>query len=171
MSHLSQLHIAIAMLALTGCSAATPTDVVASQEPVVAADLGPARHVSPTASEGHEATPQPMPKLEVASAGSSMAHMNMPGMTAAPVQKAHDGHNDAHGTGTINSVNAAQHSINISHKPIPSIGWPAMTMDFKAAPSVDLSQIKPGQTVNFTIEQGKDGMYEVQALSPAAAAK
>src|SRR5262249_4740959 len=37
---------------------------------------------------------------------------------------AHDGHNDAHGTGTVNSVDPAQHKVNLSHNPIPEIGWP-----------------------------------------------
>ena len=54
------------------------------------------------------------------------------------MQMAHAGHNDAHGTGTVNSVDPAQHKVNLSHNPIPEIGWPAMTMDFPVAASVDL---------------------------------
>ena len=80
---------------------------------------------------------------------------------------AHAGHNDAHGTGTVNSVDPAQHKVNLSHQPIPGIGWPAMTMDFPVAPSVDLKSIKPGTGVNFTIEQGQSGMYEIRAITPA----
>jgi len=83
------------------------------------------------------------------------------------MQMAHAGHNDAHGTGTINSVDPAQHKVNLSHNPIPDIGWPAMTMDFPVAPSVDLKAIKPGSRVNFTIEQGQGGMYEIKAMTPA----
>ena len=37
---------------------------------------------------------------------------------------AHAGHNDAHGTGTINAVDPAQHKVTLSHNPIPEIGWP-----------------------------------------------
>ena len=70
--------------------------------------------------------------------------------------------NDAHGTGTVNSVDPAQHKVNLSHNPIPEIGWPAMTMEFPVAPSVDLKAIKPGTRVNFTIEQQPGGMYEIQ---------
>ena len=83
------------------------------------------------------------------------------------MQMAHEGHSDAHATGTVNSVDPAQRKINISHEPIPAIGWPAMTMDFPVAPSVDLKAIKPGSRVNFTIEQGKSGMYEIQSVQPA----
>ena len=43
--------------------------------------------------------------------------------------------------------------MNLSHNPIPEIGWPAMTMEFPVAPSIDLKAIKPGTRVNFTIEQ------------------
>ena len=84
------------------------------------------------------------------------------------MQMAHAGHNDAHGTGTVNSVDLAQHKLNISHQPIPEIGWPAMTMEFPVAPSVDLKAIKPGTRVNFTIEQQPGGMYEIRAVTPAA---
>jgi Cu/Ag efflux protein CusF len=80
---------------------------------------------------------------------------------------AHAGQNDVHGTGTVNSVDPAQHKVNVSHTPIPEIGWPAMTMDFPAAPSVDLRALKPGARVNFTIEKKPGGMYEIQAISPA----
>jgi Cu/Ag efflux protein CusF len=69
------------------------------------------------------------------------------------MQMAHEGHNDAHGTGTVNSVDPAQHKVNVSHSPIPEIGWPAMTTEFPVAPTVDLKAIRPGTRVNFTIEQ------------------
>jgi Cu(I)/Ag(I) efflux system protein CusF len=87
----------------------------------------------------------------------------------ADMQMAHAGHNDAHGTGTVNSVDPAQHKVNLSHNPIPDIGWPAMTMEFRVAPSIDLTAIKPGTRVNFTIEQQPGGMYEIRAIAPAGA--
>ena len=66
-----------------------------------------------------------------------------------------------------NAVDPTQHKINLSHQPIPEIGWPAMTMEFPVAPSIDLKGIKPGTRVNFTIEQGQGGMYEIKAIAPA----
>jgi Cu/Ag efflux protein CusF len=83
------------------------------------------------------------------------------------MQMVHAGRDDAHGTGTVNSVDPAQHKVNLSHNPIPEIGWPAMTMDFPVKPSVDLKTIKPGSRVNFTIEKGQGGMYEIQTIAPA----
>src|SRR5262252_3428588 len=87
------------------------------------------------------------------------------------MRMAHAGQNDAHGTGTVNAVDPIQHKINLSHQPIPEIGWPAMTMEFPVAPSIDLTAIKPGTRVNFTIEQGQGGMYEIRAISPAGASR
>jgi Cu/Ag efflux protein CusF len=75
---------------------------------------------------------------------------------------AHAGRDDAHATGTVNSVDPAQRKVNLSHNPIPEIGWPAMTMDFPVGPSVDLSGLKPGTRVNFTIERGDGGMERPQ---------
>jgi Cu/Ag efflux protein CusF len=83
------------------------------------------------------------------------------------MQMAHEGRNDAHGTGTVNSIDQTQHKVNLSHQPIPEIGWPAMTMEFPVAPSVDLKAIQPGTRVNFTIEQQPGGMYEIRAITPA----
>ena len=90
-----------------------------------------------------------------------------PLQNSGEMQMAHAGHNDAHGTGTVNSVDPAQHKVNLSHNPIPEIGWPAMTMDFPVAPSIDLRGLEPGSRVNFTIEQGQGGAYEIRTISPA----
>jgi Cu/Ag efflux protein CusF len=100
-----------------------------------------------------------------------MDHGAMPGMRAPAHQMAHAGHAHAQATGTVNSVDAAAHKLNVSHGPIPTIGWPAMTMDFVVAPSVDLRGIQPGNRINFTIEQGDDGMYVIQSITPAGAAQ
>lgn len=83
------------------------------------------------------------------------------------IQMAHEGRKDAHATGTVNSVDAGQHKINISHNPIPEIGWPAMTMDFPVDPSVDLRSVKPGMRIDFTFEQGPGGTPEIRSLTPA----
>jgi Cu/Ag efflux protein CusF len=84
---------------------------------------------------------------------------------------AHDGRQDAHATGTVNTVDPAQRKLNISHNPIPEIGWPAMTMDFAVAPTLDLRSIKPGTRVDFTIEQGAEGMYVIRSIAPARASQ
>lgn len=91
-----------------------------------------------------------------------------PGTSASPgavAQVAQAG--NVQGSGMVNSADPAGHKINLSHNAIPAIGWPAMTMDFAVAPSVDLRTIKPGAHVNFTMQKGADGMYVVQSVTPA----
>lgn len=141
-------------IALVACMNSAPT--VADQDAAVplGIDLGSSGPVA--------AKPEPQTRSRGTPAGERQA---------APPQNdgemAHEGRNDAHGSGMVNSVDPAQHKVNLSHNPIPEIGWPAMTMEFPVAPSIDLRTFKPGTRVNFTIEQGKGGMYEIQAISPA----
>lgn len=68
------------------------------------------------------------------------------------------------GTGTIHSIDAERRIVNLSHDPIPAIGWPAMTMDMTVAPSVDLSAVAPGSEVAFTLERDADGLYMIDSL-------
>lgn len=88
------------------------------------------------------------------------------GSAHGAMRMAHDAKHDVHGTGTVNSVDPAGHKINVTHQPIPQIGWPTMTMDFAVAPAVDLGAIKPGAHVGFSMMQGPDGMYQIQSIAP-----
>ncbi len=72
----------------------------------------------------------------------------------------------ASGTGTITALNAANHKVTLDHGPIPAINWPAMKMEFAAAPSVDLAKMKTGDKVNFTLN-GSGNTYTVQSITPA----
>lgn len=84
----------------------------------------------------------------------------MAGMTppaAAPAEKL------VKGTGTVTAVDAAAGTITLDHAPIPEAGWPAMTMGFKAAPSV-AEGVKVGDKVAFDLKlQGSAG--EITAIS------
>ncbi len=160
------------LFALSACASAGP---VAPAPPAV--DLGSSSRVPRVAGhagegEGYDRTviaavPAPKPSVP------AMDHASMPGMSGpdAGPQTAQAGRARAQGTGTINSVDAAGHKVNLSHQAIPAIGWPPMTMDFAVAPSVDLGSIKPGMRVDFTMEQGSGGMYVIQSLTPAGGGK
>ena len=67
--------------------------------------------------------------------------------------------------GVINSVAAGK--VNISHEPIPAIGWPAMTMDMAVSDTVELNDIQTGNKVNFTLIKGADGIYMIDSIKPA----
>src|SRR3954454_14064301 len=69
--------------------------------------------------------------------------------------------------GTVKKVGPRTRTVNLSHGPIPAINWPAMTMDFAVAPGVDLSAVKPGQEVEFTLAPKKGSSdYTVTHVKP-----
>ena len=72
----------------------------------------------------------------------------------------------ASATGTVTAINAADRKITFNHGPIPEIKWPAMKMEFPVVPSVDLSRVKVGDKVRFTLS-GSGNSYTVQSISPA----
>src|SRR5690242_4837589 len=76
----------------------------------------------------------------------------LPRVPSPSVLLVHEGHAAAaEGSGTVNSVDIEKHKINISHAPIRALHWPSMTMDFPVSAEVDLSQVKQGSRVNFTL--------------------
>jgi Cu/Ag efflux protein CusF len=149
MSILSSRPLALTILSLALAACANPEPAAAIPTvPVLGVDLGSSGPVTARAAESQDPVVPPR----------------------SNIQQVHEGHVHAQGTGTVNSVDAAGHKLNIAHQPIPAIGFPAMTMDFAVAPTVNLGAIKPGSQVNFTIEQGAGGMYVIQSITPAAGA-
>jgi Cu(I)/Ag(I) efflux system protein CusF len=81
----------------------------------------------------------------------------MPGMAmSAPA--------GAQGSGAVKKIDAKVGSVTLQHGPIAALNWPAMTMTFKADPSL-LQTVKVGQQVAFTVKTG-GSMPEVVAISP-----
>jgi Cu(I)/Ag(I) efflux system protein CusF len=70
-----------------------------------------------------------------------------------------------HAKAVVNSIEGGM--VNVSHDPIPEIGWPAMTMDLSVLPNVKIMDtVKSDDTVTMMLVKGKDGMYGIQALMP-----
>jgi Cu(I)/Ag(I) efflux system membrane fusion protein len=92
----------------------------------------------------------------------------------APAE-AHDGHAMpapevvAETEATINGVDAAKRTINVSHGPIPAIGWPPMTMDFGLAKGIDVSALEPGE-VTLGIGRDAAGTFIAVAVTPSGEA-
>lgn len=70
--------------------------------------------------------------------------------------------------GTVKGIDAAGRSVTIDHQAIPSLGMPAMTMQFRLAPSSVLA-LKPGQSIAFTFTASADGLT-IGAAQPIQAA-
>ncbi|XWN33058.1 MAG: copper-binding protein [Devosia sp.] len=74
----------------------------------------------------------------------------------------------ADGVHTTEVVNAmSDTSVNVSHDPIPEIGWPAMTMDLSILDGADTGDVAVGDDVTIMLEKGPDGLYGVRALERA----
>jgi len=65
------------------------------------------------------------------------------------------------GKGVIHSVSKMNNKVNLTHEPIPALGWPSMTMDLAVAEDVDLKSIAPDQEVMFHMVLGEDKVYRI----------
>lgn len=66
-------------------------------------------------------------------------------------------------TGKINSVDVSKGSLNVTHDPIKALGWPKMKMEFSVDKGVDLSGLKAGDAVTFSLKpQGEDDFIVVK---------
>jgi Cu(I)/Ag(I) efflux system membrane fusion protein len=79
---------------------------------------------------------------------------------AAPAKPAEAVHR---GEGKVEAI--GKNEVTLSHGPMPSLQWPAMTMGFKVAPDNLPKNVKPGDTVTFEVRQ-KDGAYEITRMEP-----
>lgn len=74
---------------------------------------------------------------------------------------------EANGVGVINSVDADKGMINITHDPMPELGWPTMTMDLPITKRVDLGTVKAGDKVDFKVKLGRDKQYRITEIEVA----
>ena len=83
----------------------------------------------------------------------------MPGMNRSESAEEHTG------VGTVNSIDRAAGTINISHEPVESAGWPAMTMSFRLADPDGAAELEAGQRIGFRFTT--EGGGTVTAVEPA----
>jgi membrane fusion protein, copper/silver efflux system len=75
-----------------------------------------------------------------------------------------------HAEGRVEEVDAKAGTLSLSHGPVPSLKWPAMTMEFKLANEALLQTLKPGAVVSFEFVERGPGEWVITAARPAAAA-
>lgn len=66
-------------------------------------------------------------------------------------------------TGVVKRVDAAQGKVTLKHDPVPSLGWPSMTMAFRVADAKTLASLKPESKIAFTFTQ-KGSEYVITAV-------
>ena len=72
--------------------------------------------------------------------------------------------------GTIDEIDAGAGTVSISHGPVESLKWPAMTMEFKLANNSLLKDRKPGDRVSFEFVERQPGEWVITGIQPAPAA-
>jgi membrane fusion protein, copper/silver efflux system len=83
--------------------------------------------------------------------------------TPAPTPAQQGGAAVYHGIGKVEKV--SPEAITFSHKPIPELQWPAMTMDFSKPNPDAFKDIQSGQDAEFSFKEGKDG-YVLENVAP-----
>ena len=68
------------------------------------------------------------------------------------------------GEGKIESIDVDE--ITLSHGPIPSLQWPAMTMGFQLPEGGIAKNLKVGDTVTFEFTPTKDGAFKLTTITP-----
>lgn len=82
------------------------------------------------------------------------ADMGMGGMAMGNM--AHEQSATAAAVGVVKAVDQARGVVTISHEPIKSLGWSAMTMDFVVDQPELLKKLNPGKKVHFQFREHGD---------------
>ncbi|MDQ5945166.1 MAG: rane fusion protein copper/silver efflux system [Pseudomonadota bacterium] len=69
--------------------------------------------------------------------------------------------------GSVDSIDAKAGTLMLSHAPVASLKWPAMTMEFKVANEALLHGLKPGTAISFEFVERQQGEWVVTAIKPA----
>lgn len=73
-------------------------------------------------------------------------------------------------TAAPDTVAADRAQVNLTHDPIPALGWPTMTMDLALLDGADADGLAAGDAIEFELSRGPDGIYGVSAIWPAESA-
>lgn len=68
--------------------------------------------------------------------------------------------------GKVESIDAGEGTVSISHGPVASLKWPGMTMDFKPANEALLKSLKPGMEMSFEFVERAPGEWVITAIQP-----
>lgn len=100
-----------------------------------------------------------------ASVKASLMRMSEPAMADGAMPDAEDMRKPVTGSGVLRELMPGEGRLNMSHEPIPAIGWPSMTMDFRVAEGVSTQGLAPGMAVEFDLEEDKDG-FVITGIRP-----
>ena len=71
-------------------------------------------------------------------------------------------------SGTLDAIDAKDGTVTLTHGPVESLKWPAMTMNFALANPALVSKIKPGSHVAFEFVERKPGEWVITRIEAKA---
>jgi Cu(I)/Ag(I) efflux system membrane fusion protein len=92
------------------------------------------------------------------------SHGGKPATEVAPGASVATGHK---ASGSIEDIDTKAGTVSISHGPIESLKWPAMTMEFKVANAALLKDLKPSTSVAFEFVERGQGEWVITSIKPA----
>jgi Cu(I)/Ag(I) efflux system membrane fusion protein len=66
--------------------------------------------------------------------------------------------------GTLDAVDAKAGTVTVTHEPVASLKWPAMTMEFVPANPALVANVKPGTAISFEFVERKPGEWVITKL-------
>jgi len=66
--------------------------------------------------------------------------------------------------GTVEDIDVKAGTLSLSHGPVPTLGWPAMNMEFKVANESLLRDLKPGTQVDFEFVERQQGEWVITSI-------
>lgn len=100
--------------------------------------------------------------------GMDMGGMNMNGMPMPETMKEKAGMVTHHASGIVRKVDMAAGRVTISHGPIATIPWPAMTMGFAVKDRKMLDHVTVGEKVDFDLVPAGQDQFTVVRITPAS---
>lgn len=97
------------------------------------------------------------PAAESTSTPGAMPNMPMPAQTG-------DASQGATYTTMGEVASLAADSVTINHEPVPALGWPSMTMSFKAPDAAMIAGLSTGAPVQFSFRQ-EGGQYVLTEIN------
>jgi len=65
----------------------------------------------------------------------------------------------------VDSIDLKAGTLTLKHGPVPTLKWPAMTMEFTVANAALLAGLKPGQNVSFEFVERQPGEFVVTSIA------
>ncbi|MDP1735555.1 MAG: efflux RND transporter periplasmic adaptor subunit [Sulfuritalea sp.] len=72
--------------------------------------------------------------------------------------------------GTLDAVDAKAGTVTVTHGPVASLKWPAMTMDFMLANPALADKLRPGSRISIEFVERKSGEWVITRMEPMTAA-